>query len=307
MRISIVIPVKNEEKNVQILFSEIKEVFKTKDYEVVFVDDGSTDRTFERLSSIKDKHLMIVKLRKSFGQSAGLLAGFDNASGEIIVTMDGDLQNDPKDIPKLLAKLDEGYDCVSGWRKKRKDKLWVSLMSRTSNFLRHVLINDKINDSGCSLKAYRKECLEGIELYGEMHRYIVSLVYLKGFKIAEIEVNHRERASGKTNYGIFKVVKGFLDLWGVWFWQKFSGRPLHLFGLIGITSMFLGVLAGIEAIYAKIAEHLSFNRNFFSIISVFLFMIGIQFFVTGLLADISLKNYMKGKKAYAVEKVVENK
>jgi len=313
MDISFVIPVHNEQDNVKPLFEEIKSIFnslsqKYKSYEVIFIDDGSSDKTFESLIKIKDSHVKLIKLRKNFGQSAALLAGFHNATGNIVITLDGDLQNDPKDIPKLLAKLEEGFDCVSGWRYKRKDSFSVKISSRLSNFLRHFLINDKINDSGCSLKAYRKECLSELELYGELHRYIVTLVSLKGFKIAEIKVNHRERIHGKTNYNLTKVIKGFMDLIGVWFWQKYSARPMHLFGFLGLVSGTMGLISGFYSIYLRIFKGTDLSNTFLPTVAVFLVMIGLQFFISGLLADMLIKNYLlnKEQKVYSIEKIVEN-
>jgi len=298
--LSVIIPVHNEEENVEVLVKEIRSFVP--DAEIIFVDDGSTDHTFDRLLMLKVK---VVKLRKNFGQSAAWLAGFDHASGDVIVTLDGDGQNDPKDIPKLLKKLDEGFDCVSGWRKNRKDKLWVRLFSRCSNFVRHLLINDTINDSGCSLKAYRRECLQNLELFGEMHRYIVSLVRLKGFKIGEVIVNHRERKAGKTKYGVYKVVKGFLDIWSVWFWMKFASRPMHLFGVIGLGLFFFGFVSGTYSAYLKIFQHVDLSDTFLPIVAIFSVLLGVQLFVLGILSDIMIKTYHVGKKSYQVEKIVE--
>jgi glycosyltransferase involved in cell wall biosynthesis len=322
MKLSLIIPAYNEEDNVVPLFREIKRVLddmplffkklnvsklskKYTDYEIIIIDDGSTDNTFKNLSSIKDKHLRIIKFRKNFGQSAAWLAGIDNSKGDIIITMDADMQNDPRDIPRLLARLDQGYDCVSGWRYKRKDTFMKHIFSRISNFLRHIMISDNINDSGCSLKVYKKECLEGIELYGEMHRYIVSLIKLRGFKISELKVRHRKRIMGKTKYNLYRVLKGFLDLWNVWFWQKFSDRPLHLFGSTGVVSIFLGTLLGIYTVYLKLIKRISLSDTFLPVVAVFLIIIGIHFFISGILSDILIKTYKKtgNIKTYEIEKI----
>jgi glycosyltransferase involved in cell wall biosynthesis len=322
MKLSLIIPAYNEEDNVVPLFREIKRVLddmplffkklnvsklskKYTDYEIIIIDDGSTDNTFKNLSSIKDKHLRIIKFRKNFGQSAAWLAGIDNSKGDIIITMDADMQNDPRDIPRLLARLDQGYDCVSGWRYKRKDTFMKHIFSRISNFLRHIMISDNINDSGCSLKVYKKECLEGIELYGEMHRYIVSLIKLRGFKISELKVRHRKRIMGKTKYNLYRVLKGFLDLWNVWFWQKFSDRPLHLFGSTGVVSIFFGTLLGIYTVYLKLIKRVSLSDTFLPVVAVFLIIIGVHFFISGILSDILIKTYKKtgNIKTYEIEKI----
>lgn len=326
MDLSVVVPLKNEEENVLELHRQLKGALdsmgvyfkrlgaeelarKYKTYSIIFVDDGSTDRTFELLSSIKDRSMKIIKFRKNFGQSAALLAGFENAKGRVIVTIDGDLQNDPRDIPRLLAKLEEGYDCVSGFRAERHDSLGKKLFSRVGNFLRHRLINDQVNDSGCTLKAYKRECLDGIELYGEMHRYITSLVALKGYRIAEIKVLHHSRKRGKTKYNLSRVPKGFLDLFNIWFWQKFASRPLHLFGGAGIILFVLGFLMGLFVIFEKIAWGMDLSGNFLSSAAIFLVLVGLQLFLSGLMVDVLIKSYykQKGTKGYEIEKIVENR
>jgi len=225
--ISIVIPVYNEEENVEILHSELKEVMNKYNYEIIFVDDGSSDNTFHNLSQINDDNLKIIKLRKNFGQTASLSAGFSNAKGKIIVQMDGDLQNDPKDIPKLIENLD-GYDMISGWRYNRNDPLSKKILSKFANSIRGLFIKERIHDSGCSLKAYKRECFEDIDLYGDMHRYIPALLGWKGFRIGEVKVNHRPRKFGKTKYNITRLTRGFLDLMNILFWRKYSERPLYL-------------------------------------------------------------------------------
>lgn len=312
MELSAVIPVYNEQDNVLELYQEVSSVLDNlpcNSYEVIFVDDGSSDKTFSKLSSIKSRNLKIIKFRKNFGQSAALLAGFDFATGDIIITMDGDMQNDPKDIPRLLNKLEEGYDCVSGWRYNRKDSFLKRFFSRVSNFLRHRLINDLVNDSGCSLKAYKKECLEGIELFGEMHRYIVSLVKIKGFRVGEVKVRHRPRFNGKTKYSTSRLIKGFLDLWNIWFWQKFAARPLHLFGTLGMLGLLLGFICGSYTIYRKLFMKIDLSNTFLGVFSIFLVLAGIQLSVFGILGDAILKSYKRIKKerGYEIEKIIERK
>ena len=307
MEISVVIPVYNEEGNVRILHSEIKKVMDSlgKKYEIMFVDDGSNDNTFNELAKLNAK---TIKFRKNFGQTAALAAGFEHAKGNVIVTMDGDLQNDPKDIPVLLAKINEGYDVVSGWRVNRHDTFGKKLASKIANRMRRVLINERIHDSGCALKAYKKECLSDIDLMGEMHRYLPAILGWKGFKIGEVKVNHRPRSHGRTKYGTARIVKGFMDLLNVLFWKKYSNRPLHVFGGLGLVLTTLGFLMGIGLLIARQFFHYSLGASQLPLLAVLMAVIGIQFFISGLMADISIKNYYKnGRKTYSIEKIVEKK
>ncbi|MCX6694935.1 MAG: glycosyltransferase family 2 protein, partial [Candidatus Altiarchaeota archaeon] len=227
MDVSIVIPVYNERHNVTKLYEAIEETMRNirRTYEIIFVDDGSKDGTTQELRSIcfSDRKVKCVMLRRNFGQTAALSAGIAKAAGEVVITMDADLQNDPKDIPKLLEKIREGYDVVSGWRKSRKDPLFgKKIPSLFSNWLARKLTGVKIHDFGCSLKAYRREAIKGVQLYGEMHRYIPALLYNKGFTVAEVEVNHRPRAHGKTKYGVSRLLKGLMDLMYIKFWSTYS-------------------------------------------------------------------------------------
>ena len=252
INISVIIPVYNEEKNVSILHNSLKKVLDKlkRTYEIIFIDDGSDDNTLKEL--VKLKKIKIIKFRKNFGQTAAMSAGFRAAKGKIIISMDGDLQNDPKDIPRLIKKINEGYDVVSGWRFKRKDSISKKFFSKIANFFRRKLINDNIHDSGCSLKIYKKECIESIDLYGEMHRYIPALLGWKGFKIGEVKVEPHARKYGKTKYGLARVFKGLLDLINVWFWRKYSFRPLHIFGGLGVILTIFGVIMGSYSAYLKI-------------------------------------------------------
>lgn len=306
IKYSVVVPVFNEEGNVSKLVDEILAVMRPyKSFEIIFVDDGSKDKTLVELH--KKKGITIIELRKNQGQSLALSAGLDHAKGDIIITMDGDLQNDPADIPKLISKIeDEGYDAVSGWRASRKDSLGRHIASRLQNFMRHKFINDKLHDAGCSLKAYRKECFEDLELYGEFHRYIAQMVAIRGFKIGEVKVNHRPRTSGNTKYGYLeRAVKGNLDLFAVWFWQKFAGRPLHLFGGAGSLLLVLGVLAGLYTSYLKLVKNVSLSDNFIGVVAVFFVLAGLQLIIGGLLFDLNLRTYNKDKKRYSIRRVVK--
>lgn len=305
--LSIVIPAYNEEKNIIPLYKEITGVLKklNRDYEIIFVDDGSKDRTFTLIESVtkKDKKVKVIKFRKNFGQTAALDAGFKNSKGKIIIAMDADLQNDPNDIPRLLNKIAEGYDVVSGWRYKRKDGFFKNSFSRIAHLLRALITKEKIHDSGCTLKAYKKECFKDLDLYGEMHRFIPSILSWKGFKIGEIKVNHRKRKYGKTKYGLMRLIKGLLDLIVLKFWMQYSARPIHLFGGAGILSLLLGFLIGTYLIIVRtIYKTPLYNRPLLLLV-ILLIVLGIQLFALGLLADIMVKNYYKkGGKYYKIEK-----
>jgi len=307
MDLSIVIPVYNEENNVKILHQKIVDVCNRlgKSYEIIFVDDGSQDKTLENLKRLNN--LKIICLRKNCGQTAAMDAGFKEAKGSVIITMDGDLQNDPEDIPKLLDKLDEGYDVVSGWRFERKDPFMKRFISRGANFLRKFFVSDGIHDSGCSLKAYRKECFDSMDLYGEMHRFIPAILKWKGFKIAEVKVSHHPRHHGKTKYGWRRIVKGFVDMISVWFWRKYSNRPLHLFGGAGLLLSGLGFVVGVYLFIARLFFGMSLQNRIWPLVSVFMVLAGIQLFVSGILADIAVKNYYSKSKerSYLVKEIIK--
>ena len=247
MDISVVLPILNEEENLEELYSRLTDTLSTLDleYEIIAVDDGSTDRSFEVLRQIneRDPRLKAIKFRRNFGQTAAMSAGFDHAQGDVIITMDSDLQNDPADIPRLLDKLNEGYDVVSGWRADRKDKfLSRRLPSILANKLIVKMTGVKLHDFGCSLKAYRKEVIDNINLYGEMHRFIPALASLVGAEIAEMKVTHHARKYGKSKYGISRTTRVSLDLMTVKFLLNFSTRPIQVFGFVGLGSGFIGFL-----------------------------------------------------------------
>ena len=221
--------------------------------------------------------------------------------------MDGDLQNDPADIPLLLMKMNEGYDVVSGWRADRHDKLSKKLFSRLANKLRNYLIRDPIHDSGCSLKAFKRECFDDIDLYGEMHRYIPALLGWKGFRIGEVKVRHYSRKFGKTKYGLKRVFRGFMDLINVWFWRKYSSRPLHVFGGLGIILMFVSGVFGMYLMYLRLFGKISLVNSSLPSLAILGMIIGVQFFISGLLADIAIKNYFgsNGRKTYSIQTIIE--
>lgn len=290
-RVSIVVPVYNEEGNVEALHSEIKEVCEANhyEYEIIFVDDGSTDRTSKLAKELKP--LKYIRMRKNFGQTAAMDAGIHAAKYEYIVTMDGDRQNDPADIPKLIAYLEENeLDVVSGWRKDRKDTRMKKFVSRVANFLRGLIVKDHIHDSGCSLKIYRKECFEYVRLYGEMHRFIPALLKIKGFEVGEIPVNHRPRTEGVTKYNWKRSVKGFVDMISVWFWNKYAVRPVHLLGTWGLIFLFFGVIfGGWSVILFFLGQNMSNTMQPF--LCIFFVICGLLMFILGLMSDIILKTY----------------
>ncbi len=309
MFISVVIPLKDEEKNVANLHQELKTVFKKEHLkgEFIFIDDGSSDGTLAELKKLKP--IKIIAFRKNFGQTAAMDAGIKASNGDVIITMDGDLQNDPADIPNLLRKLAEGFDVVSGWRKNRKDSFVKNFLSWGADKLRKILIDDQINDSGCSLKAYKAGCFRNVDLYGEMHRFIPAFLKIKGFKIGEIKVNHRPRTAGVTKYNYTRLVKGLLDLVGVWFWRKFSNRPLHLFGFIGMISFVVGSGLLVWMFIERVLLSGSIINRIWPTIGIFMVLMGVQFLVFGLLADILIKIFYQGRKEsyYNIEEIIENK
>ena len=309
MEISVVIAAYNEEKNISEVYTKLSKVLKSmkKAHEIVFIDDGSTDDTFHEMEKLskKDSSVRVIKFRKNFGQSAAWDAGFKNAKGQFIITIDADLQNDPEDIPKLIEKINEGYDVVSGWRHNRKDNISKRTFSWFSRLLRKIIIDDKIHDSGCSLKIYKRECFEDMDLQGEMHRYITEILALRGFKIAEIKVNHLPRKYGKTKYNLIRLEKGFLDLLVIVFWQKYSARPVHLFGSMGILSGIMGIAINLYLVYQKffLGEPIA-NRPLL-LLGVLLCILGLQFLVFGLISDILVKMYYSGqRKNYHIEKII---
>ncbi len=291
-RVSIVVPVYNEEGNVAELHQEIKTVCDQNqyEYEIIFIDDGSSDRTGEVCKTLRP--LKYIRLRKNSGQTAAMDAGIKAATKEFIVTMDGDLQNDPQDIPAMLEYLVKNeYDVVSGWRKNRKDTFMKRFVSRGANLLRYILVHDGIHDSGCSLKVYRKECFKGINLYGEQHRFIPAILKMKGFTVGEYVVHHRPRTSGKTKYNWKRTFKGFVDMISVWFWSKYASRPLHLLGGTGLIFIMLGMGCGIWSVLLFVHGYKMSNNIIPPILTVFFMIMGVLMFVFGLMAEILIKIY----------------
>ncbi len=292
-KISVVVPLYNEEDNVVKLHEKIVSACKEikQEYEIIFVDDGSRDDTVRNAKKLSP--LILIELRKNFGQTAAFDAGFKASNGDIIITMDGDLQNDPSDIPLLLDEMDEGYDIVSGWRKKRQDSLEKKIFSRTANLLRKILLKDSIHDSGCSLKAIKREALEEVDLFGEMHRFIPAILEFDGWKVGEVEVSHHPRIHGKTKYNWKRGLKGFVDMVFIWFWRSYSSRPIHFFGGTGLVFIFVGSLILLWMLIEKFALNGSISERIWPLMGVFIIILGVQFLIFGLLADIIIKNYYK--------------
>ncbi|MHC4120452.1 MAG: glycosyltransferase family 2 protein, partial [Planctomycetota bacterium] len=254
--ISVVVPLLNEQDNIGPLYEQITQTLAGKhSYEVLFVDDGSTDDSFKVMKGLlkRDDKVRIIRFRRNFGQTAALSAGFANARGKIIIAMDGDLQNDPADIPKMVEKLDEGFDVVSGWRKKRHDNALTRLLpSKVANWLISRITGVKLHDYGCTLKAYRAEALAQTELYGEMHRFIPAIASWSGARIAEMVVNHRPRTAGVAKYGLARTWKVVLDLITVNFLGSYSTKPIYVFGGLGLISAVASIIAGLTVVYQKV-------------------------------------------------------
>ena len=294
--ISVVIPVYNEVESLPHLYKALVESLDAvgRSFEILLVDDGSTDGSPERLREIAaaDHRIKVIRFRRNFGQTAAMSAGFDHSRGRIVIPMDGDLQNDPGDIPLLLAKIDEGYDVVSGWRKNRQDKaLLRKFPSRIANWLIGEVTGVRLHDYGCSLKAYRAEIVRGTRLYGEMHRFIPALANLMGARICEVPLRHHPRRFGKSKYGIKRTLKVVLDLLTVKFLSDYSTKPIYLFGGIGFTLCTLGVLAAGETVWEKLALGTYVHNNPFILIATFLFALGVAFVFMGLLAEIIIRTY----------------
>ncbi|HWR57992.1 MAG TPA: glycosyltransferase family 2 protein [Thermodesulfovibrionales bacterium] len=310
MTVSVVIPVYNEEDNVETLHERLDAVLKGIgcEYEIIFVDDGSTDRTLSLLEHIQSVNpsVIVLSLRRNFGQTAAFAAGFDFARGDVVVTMDGDLQNDPNDIPKLL-ELIQGNDLVSGWRKKRKDPFFSRRMpSIAANWLISKVTGVKLHDYGCSLKAYRRDVIKNLKLYGEMHRFIPAVASWYGVRVAEVETMHHPRLRGKSKYGITRTIRVFLDLITVKFLQSFSTKPLQFFGTIGIGGGFVGFLVLLYLSMEKLILGNPIGGRPLLLLGALLLIVGIQFIGMGLLGEMIVRVYheTQRKPIYVIKKVL---
>ena len=309
--ISVVIPVYNEGQNVSFLYERLASVLGRigREYEVIFVDDGSSDDTLVHLRSIsrRDPQVRVLVLSRNFGQTAALSAGIDSSRGRIIIPMDGDLQNDPEDIAPLLQKFEEGYDVVSGWRKNRKDALFSRrLPSVIANKVISVLGGVHLHDYGCTMKAYRKDILKNIRLYGEMHRFIPIYAHWIGARVTEIPVHHHSRKFGASKYGVNRVIKVILDLMVVKFLLSYSQKPIYVFGGLGVLMIVGAFLSGTYALYLKFFEGTSFILTPLPLLCVLLTVLGSLSILMGFLAEILTRTYYEsqGKPTYQIKEVI---
>ena len=310
--LSVVIPIYNEKQSINSLYKNLESVLPEldKSYEVILIDDGSMDGTYDGLLKIHQKNnaYKIIKFRRNFGQTAAMKAGFDYSRGDVVITLDADLQNDPADIPEMLDKLNDGYDIVSGWRKHRKDNTLIrNFPSAVANRIISTLTGVYLHDYGCTLKAYRKEVIKNLELYGEMHRYIPALASWMGVKIAEIPVRHHSRKFGKAKYGISKTIRVILDIMVVKFLLSYSQKPIQVFGLIGLIAGAIGFIVTAYLTIMRIFFNQGLaNRPLFTL-SIFMILIGIQLITMGLLAELIMRTYheSQNKSIYVVKEIIE--
>ncbi|HIK12572.1 MAG TPA: glycosyltransferase family 2 protein [Oscillatoriaceae cyanobacterium M33_DOE_052] len=309
--VSVVVPIHNEVESLPLLIESIASALIGTElsYEIVCVDDGSSDGSTQLLKQLAASRsdLRAVILRRNYGQTAAMSAGFDRATGRVIVTMDGDLQNDPADIPLLVAKLEEGYDLVSGWRKNRQDdRLTRLLPSQIANWLIGRVTSVKLHDYGCSLKAYRTELVADMNLYGELHRFLPALAFIEGARIAEIPVRHHPRRYGKSKYGLGRTFRVLMDLLTIAFMKKFLTRPMHVFGLLGLGSMTLGTILGMYLTFLKLGLGQSIGSRPLLILVAILLVTGLQLFCFGLLGELLMRTYheSQGRPIYRVREVV---
>lgn len=312
LAVSVVVPIRDELESLPHLIDAI--ATKLQDahltYEIICVDDGSTDGSTDLLKQIAKSRtdLRAVILRRNYGQTAAMAAGFSHARGKTVVTMDGDLQNDPADIPMLLATLDEGFDLVSGWRKNRQDAALSRLLpSKVANWIIGRVTGVKLHDYGCSLKAYRSELVADMNLYGELHRFLPALAFIEGARITEVPVRHHARQYGKSKYGLWRTFRVVMDMLTIWFMQKFLTKPMHVFGLFGLVSLLLGFAIGLHLTFIKLAFGASIGNRPLLILCIVLLLAGVQLFSFGLLAELLMRTYheSQGRPIYRVREVVE--
>lgn len=306
MKYSVIIPAKNEEQSIRPLYEAIKAALTplAAEWELIVINDGSDDGTEAAIKKLRqeDGRVKLISFRRSFGQTAAWSAGFDHATGDFVIVMDADLQNDPRDIPAMIAQMEtDELDVISGWRKHRQDKGSLKLGSHIGNWIHRVVTGEKIHDHGCSLKVYRREALKDLELYGEMHRYITALLSWKGFRVGEMVVRHHPRRYGKSNYNVRKKIKGFLDLVVVKFWIQYSARPMHFFGAIGVAFIVAGFLLGGTLGILWLFRIIALAGRSTPLLAVLLVLLGFQFLLSGVLADVVAKTYYIQKKAYSIK------
>jgi Glycosyltransferases involved in cell wall biogenesis len=311
MKISIVIPIYNEEESVETLYEKIVDTMNKLpyDYEIIAVDDGSTDNTFNKLKEIasKDKRLKVISFKRNYGQTAAMFAGFQHASGDVVITMDADFQNDPADIPILIEKINEGYDVVSGWRKDRKDPFFSrTLPSKIANYIISNATGVYLHDYGCSLKAYKKDIAKNFRLYGDMHRFLPALAKGLGAKITEVPVSHHPRLYGKSKYGIGRTIRVILDIFLVKFLNEYINKPLYAFGGIGFILFSLGFLSGLYLTYDKLINNQEIGQRPLLFLTVLLIISGLQFISTGIIAEVIIRTYYESQdiKPYRIKDVI---
>lgn len=296
--LSVVVPVHNEERSLAALTAELHAALAGRDWEVVFVDDGSTDGSFAALTRLHaaDPNVRVVRLRRNFGKAAALAAGFDQARGDVVVTLDGDGQDDPGEIPRLLAKLDEGFDVVCGWKARRRDPLSRRILSRLFNAATSRVSGLRLHDVNCGLKAYRGEVARGLRIYGELHRFTPVLAHYEGYRVAELPVHHRARAHGRSRYGLERYIRGFLDLLTVSFMGRYRHRPLHLFGGLGLLLGLGGTVVLAYLTVLKLGGAAIGHRPLLTL-GVLLVVVGLQFFSLGLISELLTSQHEQGERA----------
>jgi glycosyltransferase involved in cell wall biosynthesis len=311
MTLSIIIPVHNEKDNLFQLYTDLKSALEpTKEsYEIILVNDGSGDGSEEILNSIakEDRCIKVIHFRRNFGQTAAMMAGIDYSSGDILVTMDGDNQNDPADIQRLIEKLQEGYDVVSGWRKERKDRRLRVWPSRLANWVISKISGTELHDYGCTLKAYRRDVLSDVKLYGEMHRFIPIYARWQGARVVEMVVNHHERQTGKSHYGLSRTSGVILDLLLIKFMDRYSRNPIHLFGGFGLINFVMALLAFVLMVYYKLWGGKTFIETPLPILTVFFLLIGVTSIFIGFLSEILMRTYYESqkKRPYSIREIIQ--
>ena len=312
-KISVIIPAFNEKENLEPLIKEVYEVLEkvSYEYEVIFVDDGSNDGSSEVLEKLVTEYpsMVLINFKRNFGQTAALAAGFEYARGEFLIPMDADMQNDPRDIPKLLERAEEGFDIVSGWRKNRHDKFLRSFLSRRANKLLSKILHTRLHDYGCTLKVYRAEEIKRLRLYAEMHRFLPAIAKSDGAKVTEVVVNHRARKFGKSKYNFLRIRNVFLDLIAMLFITTYIKKPIRVFGRISLWSFGLASISFLVASYDKLYRGQDLTDTPLLLISVFLYIVSLQLMAFGLLCEVQIRTYYEsqGKKTYRISKIIDTK
>lgn len=306
--LSLVIPAHNEQDNLELLVEQTNQALKriTNKYEIIIVDDGSTDKSIQALSNLKKIYskLSVIKLRRRSGQTAALMAGFSHAKGKIIVTIDADLQQDPQDISKLVKAINKNTDVVTGVRPQKDRSLIYSFISSIEKLLIKKLLGINLADFNVSPNAFKAASLKDIQLFGEMHRFLVPILLWRGYRVKAIPVSFHQRHAGESKYKPTKAIRGFLDLFIVKFWQDYSARPMHILGGLGLSLVGIGGLIGLFTAIRKFVFHLSLFNVSLLLLTIFLFIIGLQFFILGILADIMVRTYYQSKKSFDIERVL---